>query len=377
MGLFVDLIKLSAPVTDGALEFIYKAHHDHGDDGIWKPHESVLIRRLVELFTQRGLAHLDGVKDSLAAWHAGHNHHPSPAPIQPPQGMVQYWSADELALARLYLESLPPALWTLDDHMLCIEYVMQANMPPWLLAQEADWLASKASMMGKVQANMAKEPTPKQADAILAASPASGLVGGAGQATLTFARARAAENVRALTEATRHKLRTIVAADLEQRVLGGVPAGTSSLQTKLLDAFGELNRDWRRIAVTEAGEAMNQGFIASLKPGARVKRVEQYANACAFCRKIDGVVATVVAADAPNKDPATQVWVGKNNIGRSASPRKRVGDTLVERAPEEMWQLPAGLAHPHCRGRWVLVEDAPQEGDDPDFAAQLRAILGG
>ena len=376
MGLFVDLIKLSAPVTDGALEFIYKAHHDHGDDGIWKPHESVLIRRLVELFTQRGLAHLDGVKNGLAAWHAGHNHHPSPTPVQPPQGMVQYWSADELALARLYLESLPPALWTLDDHMLCIEYVMQANMPPGLLAQEADWLASKASMMGKVQANMAKEPTPKQADAILAASPVSGLMGGAGQATLTFARARAAENVRALTEATRHKLRTIVTADLEQRVLGGAPAGTSSLQTKLLDAFGELNRDWRRIAVTEAGEAMNQGFIASLKPGARVKRVEQYANACAFCRKIDGVVATVVAADAPNKDPLTQVWVGKNNIGRSASPRKRVGDTLVERSPEEMWQLPAGLAHPHCRGRWVLVEDAPQVGDDPDFAAQLRAILG-
>ena len=173
MGLFVDLIKLSAPVTDGALEFIYKAHHDHGDDGIWKPHESVLIRRLVELFTQRGLAHLDGVKNGLAAWHAGHNHHPSPTPVQPPQGMVQYWSADELALARLYLESLPPALWTLDDHMLCIEYVMQANMPPGLLAQEADWLASKASMMGKVQANMAKEPTPKQADAMALGRPRS------------------------------------------------------------------------------------------------------------------------------------------------------------------------------------------------------------
>lgn len=380
MGLFLDLINLNAPATDGALEFIYKAHHEHGDDGIWKPHESMLIRRLVELFTERGIAHLDGVKDGLSAWHSGHNHHPSPAPVQPPPGMVQYWSADEMALARLYLESLPPALWTLDDHMLCIEYVMQANMPPGLLTQEAEWLAAKATMMGKVQANMDAAPTAKQADAILAAMPSTAAqaapMAGAAQSALTFARARAAENVRALTEATRHKLRTLIASDLEQRTLGATPVGDSSLQTKLLDAFGTLNRDWRRIAVTEAGEALNQGFIASLKPGARVKRVEQYANACRFCQKIDGRVATVVAADAPNKDPDTQVWPGKNNIGRSASPMKRVGDVLVARAPEEMWQLPAGLAHPHCRGRWVMVSDAPQEGDDPDLAAQLRAILG-
>ena len=375
MGLFLDLINLSAPVTDGALEFIYKAHHDHGDDGIWKPHESPLIRRLVELFTERGIAHLDGVKDSLAAWHAGHNHHPSPAPVQPPPGMVQYWSGDELALARLYLESLPPAMWTLDDHMLCVELVMQSNMPPGLLAQEADWLATKATMMGKVQANMEKEPTAKQADALLAGATSAPASTPIQAAVLTFARARAAENVRALTEATRHKLRSIIAADLEQRMVGSLPPGTSSLQTKLLDAFGELNRDWRRIAVTEAGEAQNQGLIASLPYGAKVKRVEQYAGACAFCRRIDGVVATVVDPAKADKDPDSDVWVGKNNIGRSASPRKRVGDVLVEREPHEMWQLPAGLAHPHCRGRWVVVSDGPKPGDDPDFAALLGSIL--
>lgn len=380
MGLFLDLIHLSTQATDGALEYLYKAHHDHGDDGIWKPHESVLIRRLVELFTERGLAHLDGVKNALAAWHAGHNHHPSPSPVQPPAGMVQYWTADEISLARLYLESLPPAMWTVDDHMLCIDLVMQANMPPGLLAQEADWLAIKASMMGKVQAHLSKDPTSKQADAILAAMPSSMAapirLAGTARDALVFARARTGENVRAITEATRHKLKSIVIADLEQKAMGGAPAGSSSLQTKLQDAFGDLNRDWRRIAVTEAGEALNQGFIAGMKPGARVKRIEQYANACAFCRKIDGVVATVVAPDAPNKDPDTMVWPGKNNIGRSASPRKRVGDVLVERAPDEMWTLPAGLAHPHCRGRWVMVSDAPEEGDDPEFAAQLQAILG-
>jgi hypothetical protein len=70
------------------------------------------------------------------------------------------------------------------------------------------------------------------------------------------------------------------------------------------------------------------------------------------------------------------IWPGKNNVGRSASPKKRVGDVLVDREPDEMWQIPAGLAHPHCRGRWVpVIEDAP--GDDPAFADELRAILGG
>ena len=63
--------------------------------------------------------------------------------------------------------------------------------------------------------------------------------------------------------------------------------GGSSLETKLMDQFATLNRDWRRIAVTEAGEAQTAGYIASVPRGTKVKRVEQYKNACAFCRKIE------------------------------------------------------------------------------------------
>ena len=236
--------------------------------------------------------------------------------------------------------------------------------------------------MGKVQANMAKPPTAKQADSILAAMPST-VVGAAQQFALSkaqetmldFARVRSVENVRALSDSARHRMRGVVLQHLEHVATSG-PQG-SSLQTKLLDEFGTLNRDWRRIAITEAGEAQLQGLIASLPYGSRVKRVERYEGACAFCRKIDGVVATVVDPAAPEKDPDTQVWVGKNNIGRSASPKKRVGDVLVDREPHEMWQLPAGLAHPNCRGRWVVVEQAPDAGGDPEFAATLRQILGG
>lgn len=381
MGLFLDLIHLSEPATDGALEYIYKAHHDHGDDGIWQPHESPLIRRLVELFTQRGLDRLASVKQELLAWQQGIYHIPSTAPVQPPMGFVARWSHAELQLARLYLESLPPAQWSLADHMLSVDYVCQRYLAPEDLVLESDWLAQRATIMGKVQANLDKPVTVKQADAILM-SPVMAVPGSLGApvlsqtqaSVLNFARSRAAEHVQALADNVRHRMRSVIAADLEQKAFGAAPPGTSSLETKLVDEFAALNRDWRRIAVTEAGEAQTQGYIASLKPGAKVKRVEQYRNACSFCRSIDGKIATVVAPDHQKKDPDTMVWPGKNNIGRSASPRKRVGDVLVAREPHEMWQLPAGLAHPHCRGRWVpTIDDEP--GDDPAFGDVLRSIL--
>ena len=378
MGLFLDLIRLSADVTDGTLEYIYKSQHDH-DDGIWQPHDSPLLRRLIELFTKRGLDRLAAVKADLEAWTLGMKHVPSVTPVTNP-GMMAHWSPAELSLVQLYLEALPPAQWTLDDHMMAVDFVVQKYLPPDAMATEAEWLAVRAGLMGKVQAALDTPPTFKQADAILAALPTT--VAAAAQhipmapaqrAMLEFARMRCVESVRALSDQAAHQMRSVVLQHLEQVATQGNVG--PSLQSKLLDAFGGLNRDWRRIAVTEAGEAQLQGLIASLPHGAKVMRVEQYRSACSFCRSIHDVVATVVDPATKNKDPDTQVWVGKNNIGRSASPRKRMGDVLVPREKHEMWQLPAGLAHPHCRGRWVVVDDGKAKDVDPEFAAILDGIL--
>ncbi len=380
MALFIDVYPLSQAATDDALEHIFKSIHDH-DAGIWNAHESLLIRRLVELFTQRGLDRLAHVKEQILAWEAGTHHKQTDLPVARP-GMMERWNDAELALVRIYLESLPPAQWSLDDHMMSVDYVVQRYLTADELKTEAEWLTTRAGMMGKVQANIAAAAiTAASADKILAALPST--VGTATSQfnlsarlrnTLEFARVRCAENVRAIAESVRHRLRGAIVQHLEdqQAQVPGTPG--QSLQTKLQDQFATLNRDWRRIAVTEAGEAQTQGYIASLKPGTKVKRVEHYVNACAFCKKIDGVIATVVSADHPDKDPDTMIWPGKNNVGRSASPRKRVGDVLVARTPEEMWYLPAGLAHPHCRGRWApVIEDEP--GDDPEFGDFLRGLL--
>lgn len=374
--LFLDITHLSEGVTDDALELICKATHDH-DDGIWKPHESILIRRLIELFTQRGLDRLAEVKKQILAWEAGSYHNPDASKPEHKPGMMQQWSAAELDLVKIYLQALPVADWSLDDHMMAVDYVVQRYLPADELLTESEWMTTKASMMGKVQASMTADVAAKQVDAILAALPATAAaattqfkLSSQFKAQLDFSRVKSAENVRALTDAVRHRMRNTVLQHLEdqQTKPQGVPS--SSLESKLFDQFGFLNRDWRRIAVTEAGEAQTQGYIASLQPGAKVKRVEQYANRCSFCTKIDGVVAEVVSPSAAVKNPDTQIWPGKNNIGRSASPKKRVGSLLVPREADEMWHLPAGLAHPHCRGRWVPTIEA-QAGDDPSFADWL------
>jgi hypothetical protein len=157
--------------------------------------------------------------------------------------------------------------------------------------------------------------------------------------------------------------------------MGEPGASLWSLQSSLLDEFGILNRDWRRVALTEAGRNANEGYIAALPPGSRVRRVEAYEGACSFCRAINGRVFTVVDPAKKDKDGATEVWVGKTNAGRSASPRKRVDGELVERTASELWWVAAGVQHPNCRGGWALLEDKPADVA-PEFAQWMDDLLG-
>ena len=377
MSLFVDLIELGERSTNDALELMCKSSHDH-DDGIWAPMDSPLLRRLVELFTQRGLDRLDAVRTELLAWQSGAKHTGGDR-IPRPDGLMERWTQSELSLVKIYLEHVPPSEWTLEDHMLCVDATVQRYLPHEDLRTEADWLSTRASLMGRVQANM-DNTTADQADVLLAAMPSTvgeavAAFGGTvvQQAVMAHASERCAENVRNLSNETRHKMRGVIADHVVERELG-LPATQSSLETKLLDSFGTLNRDWRRIAVTEAGEAQTSGYVSSLPMGTKVKRVEQYKNACAFCRKIDGRVMEVVDPAREDKDPETMIWPGKTNIGRSASPRKRIGNVFKEREPDEQWWIPTGLVHPHCRGRWIpTITDRP--GDDPDFGQWMRDKL--
>lgn len=380
MALLLDIGELSDHQTDRALHTIYKAIHNHSDDeAIWAEMESPFLRRLVELFTQRGLMRLDGFRKELVAWINGEKHQVGDRPTRP-DGSMQRWNKAELNLVKLYLETLPPSEFTLDDWMMVVDYLTQRYLPDDDLRSEAQWLSVRATLMGRVQANM-EALTEKQADTVLAAMPSTMSeaesefgMSRTQRAVMEYTAAHAAENVQKLADDARHRMRNVIIRHQEQEFLKMPSTPGTSLQSDLHDQFSILNRDWRRIAVTEAGEAANQGYIASLKPGTKVKRMEHYRNACPFCRKIDGMVLEVVEPNATDKDWWKQVWTGKTNIGRSASPRKRVGSDLIEREPHELWAPAAGVQHPHCRGRWLpTIEDRP--GDDPDFGAWLRDKL--
>jgi hypothetical protein len=384
-SMLVDLGQLPCGCTNDALETLAKAASGEADTGpdIWAPHDSPFVCSLIELFTSRGLMRIQRVRDELQAWLAGERHRPAlNRPESVPAINALTWTPDELALVRLYLESLPITEYRLPDWGLVIDYLLQRYMPPTELHADGEWLAVRSTLMGRVQANLSKQIDVAKADAIMRALPLT--VQAVQQSfdfsgnarlnnTLEYARLRCCDNVAQVTEAARHRLKTVI-YDYQEQTFTGESPPAHALQTQLFDAFSTFNRDWRRIAVTEAGENANQGLIASLAPGAKVQRWERYRGACAYCKKINGAILTVVDPTGKNKEGKTQVWVGKNNLNRSAAPRKRVGDKLVERTSSERWWIPAGTVHPNCRGIWHVMPDA-KPGDDPKFAVWLATHL--
>ncbi len=315
----------------------------------------------------------------MKKWLAGDYFVPTAKATPVPPGFLGRWSAEELALVRIFLESINPAAMELDDWSMLIDYLVQRYMPLEQMLEEAEWLAAKAQLMGRVQAHLGVIE-PEAAAAIAEKLP--GTVAGTAKmfsysdaeaAILAYGKEHACDAVTGVSETVRHQIKRIV-LEHEKRRLTGEEVSDSELEAALFDKFGQLNRDWRRIAVTEAGEMANQGVIAYLEPGSHVRRIEVYVGSCGFCKALDGRVFRVTTPDDPDKDGEHDVWPGKTNVGRSGSPMKRVGNELVPRLPDERWWPAAGVQHPHCRGRWEPMAEEPPEADKA-FTAWLRKRL--
>lgn len=379
--ILVDIGHLHGPACDHALEALHKAISE-GDGvafDIWQEVDNPFIRALVEKFSDRGLTKIAKVQSELTKWLVGEYFSPTKKSLPIPPGFLGRWSTDELGLVRIFLESIDPLAMELEDWSMLVDYLVQRYMPADQLVEEAEWLATKSHLMGRVQAHLGVID-PGVAVAIAEALP--GAIAGvekmfaysdAERAILSYGREAACEAVVSLSETARHRIKRVVLDHMKRR-LAGEEVSESGLQTALFDKFDSLNRDWRRIAVTEAGEMANQGVVSHLQPGSYVRRLEMYYGACGFCRALDGRVFRVTTADDKAKDGEHDVWPGKTNIGRSSAPNKRVGNELVPRAPDERLWPAAGVQHPHCRGRWEpMAEDPP--GADPKFTEWLRKRL--
>ena len=376
--MFLELLGVPEDEANDALECMCKASAEGGDASIWALHPSPFLTTLVESFTENGLQVSAAMASETMDWLTGKMYSvkfagsPRPGPVP--------WPASDLPAVHAYLAGKLPAEFSFADWSMLGDYIVSVHAPPVFIGSHSSWMAARSTAMGRLEVghpalpvaaiNNALASLPSNVPHVLEAFGFDPALASA----IEYAAAHCADAITSATNGLRAGIKSAILQEMVQEHVPGVPS--HSLQTKLVDAFGRFNKDWRRIAVTEAGEAKNQGFIASLPPGARVRRVEQYAGACSFCRKLHGKVFTVVAPDARDKNGQTQIWPGKSNIGRSASPTKIVDGAAVPRSEDELWWPAAGLQHPHCRGMWILQTAQPSDesGVSADWGKWLTAI---
>ncbi len=377
MTLLLDIGHASCSCTDHALDELHKAIADPpGSDAVWRPHHDPYVRDHIEAATRRMVERLAAIADALRGPQAALK--PLHKAITGPWASIDEETKEAIERE---LASLSPESYSVDDWLRLVDLVLQRYLPEEVIASEADYLAVRGVFAGRVKAHMeALHASAEVASLAVGIAPEtyadalnSGVLSPRAKAVLDFARIRAAELIVDLTENTRRQIKRGIIEHEERKRLGE-RVSAWDLQQSLQDKFGELNRDWRRIALTEIGRDANEGFLAAVDEGAKVRRLEAYHDACPFCKRIHGMIFDVVDPAKPDKDGWKEVWLGKTNVGRSASPRKRVGDELIERLPSELWWPAAGVQHPHCRGSWEQVTAAHLDAD-PEFAAWLRARL--
>jgi hypothetical protein len=375
MTLLIDVGDVPDAVCTHCIDLMAKAmSEDPAGDGrsIWTPHDNPWLAAHVEDVTARMALLLNALRDAFAAVLSGD-------PLLPLLRKSESapwlrWDATAFERVRARLEGKAPARYTLDDWMDLVDYLIHTYLPDGVIQSEAEYLTVRASLIGKIQDAMESGRGPaNRADIpyIVDLLPMRfGLIPDkiltpVELATIHFAKSRAAIDIGDLSDRARSAMRTMIIEHVQAQMLGMQQGRYTALRSRLFDAYGQLNRDFRRIAVTEAGECANQGFIAAQKHGTYVRRVEAYRGVCDFCASINGKVFEVVSpATAATADGQTQVWVGKSNVGRSAATRKKTGLTMVDRADSEKLWPAAGVQHPNCRGSWVAVASALAEVSD-------------
>jgi hypothetical protein len=164
--------------------------------------------------------------------------------------------------------------------------------------------------------------------------------------SMNWAKAHGMAYCRGLTDETRKALRMILVGSKE------AGEGSSGLQRRLFDKISELNKDWRRIALTETAIATTNGQLASVPVGiVHVAKWVTTAMACKHCLAYSGQSFEVLAA--PDFDKGmTAVWPGKNNVGRSAYKWSRK-ESRYRESSEMYW--PCQPLHPLCCCSFVVM----------------------
>lgn len=149
------------------------------------------------------------------------------------------------------------------------------------------------------------------------------------------ATSHAADKITDISERHRAGVRQMVLRAQRERWSAG------KLAQELFDLYGEQNRDWRRVAITELSMAMNDAYLTGLPEGETVIGMGAE-NACKYCTQYVIGKSFTVTHELPKENDYNHemnfVWAGKSNYGR------RVAE-----------YIPAVPMHPNCRCRWHRV----------------------
>ncbi|URJ36599.1 hypothetical protein MF625_001018 [Paenibacillus polymyxa] len=143
---------------------------------------------------------------------------------------------------------------------------------------------------------------------------------------------QAAEKIKQISDNHRAGIKQLIIQSQKERW------GANKLSQALFDVYGDQNRDWRRVAITELAMSTNDAFLAGCEEG-DIVQVATVPGACKHCQRLLEGRTFIVSKEPGNGD--THVWPGKSNIGR-----------LVTN-----WWACCPL-HPHCRHRWFRVPES-------------------
>lgn len=166
---------------------------------------------------------------------------------------------------------------------------------------------------------------------------------------LEYAQAQASQYVSSLNAATRREIALAVYQAEQSR------ASPQALSDTLLERFSTLNRDWRRIAVSEISTNRSNATLAAYPEGTEFE-YSAAKDACRDCLYHHGKTYTLVSPEAA-KDAAKEIWIGKppRPKGVEAKDWVRIG------------------MHPLCRCRWIpkIRQPAP----NADIEKRIQDIL--
>jgi hypothetical protein len=182
--------------------------------------------------------------------------------------------------------------------------------------------------------------------------------------TVKNAEVRTAEKITEVADRHRAQIKQIVLQAINGRWT------PQKLAQMLFDKFGEQNRDWRRVAITELAMATNDAYLSGCEEG-DIVWVPPVEGACQYCKKyLEGKSFTVTHKAelmGHNYDQEMQyVWVGKTNYGHTAAT-----------------YIPCIPLHPNCRHRYhklsrfyKVVDGRPVLKDAKELIQEERAKRG-